>query len=168
MHLLLTGTRGSREMKMLSSSILNSLIFRLIFKSRRSSGCGLKLCHSSESSWTLSSRPGAVGDKHSRSYPPVVKWLRLPASITVGVGLIPGWGTKIPQSTQHGQNVKKKKKKKKKKKLWCWMDYQHYSEEDMVCHFSLHAALLVSDSIISNFPRRIWHISVSFSFGFII
>ena len=40
----------------------------------------------------------------------MVKWLRLPASVTVGVGLIPGWGTNIPQSTQHGQNVKKKKK----------------------------------------------------------
>ena len=45
------------------------------------------------------------------SVDPVVKWLRLPASITVDVGLIPGWGTKIPQSTQHDQNVGKKRRR---------------------------------------------------------
>ena len=37
----------------------------------------------------------------------VVQWLRLHASTSRGMGLIPGWGTKIPYT------VAKKKKKKK-------------------------------------------------------
>ena len=37
----------------------------------------------------------------------VVQWLRLHASTSRGMGLIPGWGTKIPYT------VDKKKKKKK-------------------------------------------------------
>ena len=46
----------------------------------------------------------------------VVQWLGLRASTAKGRGLIPGWGTKIPQAAWCGQ--------KKKKKRWaqsvCW------------------------------------------------
>ena len=38
-----------------------------------------------------------------------VQWLRLCASNARGVGLIPGWGTKIPQAAQYGREKKKKK-----------------------------------------------------------
>ena len=41
-----------------------------------------------------------------------VQWLRPFTSNAGGVGLIPGWGTKIPHAAEHGQKVKKKKKKK--------------------------------------------------------
>ena len=43
----------------------------------------------------------------------VVQWSRVYASNAVGVGVIPGQGTKIPHATRP-----KKKKKKKKKGLW--------------------------------------------------
>ena len=32
-----------------------------------------------------------------------VQWLRLCTPNAGGMGLIPGWGTKIPHATQHGQ-----------------------------------------------------------------
>ena len=38
----------------------------------------------------------------------VVYWLRLCTFTAKGAGLIPGWGTKIPQVTQDGQKKKKK------------------------------------------------------------
>ena len=38
-----------------------------------------------------------------------VQWLRLQASTTTGLGLIPGWVTKILHATQHGQKKKKKR-----------------------------------------------------------
>ena len=38
----------------------------------------------------------------------VVQWLRLCASIAGGMGLIPGWGTKILHATQCSQKQKKK------------------------------------------------------------
>ena len=41
----------------------------------------------------------------------VVQWLRLCASIAGGMGLIPGWGNKIPHAAQN-KNLKKKKLKK--------------------------------------------------------
>ena len=37
-----------------------------------------------------------------------VQWLRLQASTTTGLGLIPGWVTKILHATQHGQKKKEK------------------------------------------------------------
>ena len=40
----------------------------------------------------------------------VVQWLGLHAFTAEGVGLIPGWGTKIPQAAWCGQRKKKKKK----------------------------------------------------------
>ena len=33
----------------------------------------------------------------------LVQWLGLQASTAEGTGLIPGWGTKIPHATWHGQ-----------------------------------------------------------------
>lgn len=56
------------------------------------------------------------------------------------------------------------------------MDYQNYSE-DVVDHFSMHAALFLPDSVISKFPKNSMafkplelenKISGSFRFGFII
>ena len=35
----------------------------------------------------------------------VVQWLRCHAAKAGGMGLIPGWGTKIPQAVQHGQKI---------------------------------------------------------------
>ena len=34
------------------------------------------------------------------------QWLRLSASTAGGLGLIPGWGTKIPHAEKPGQKVK--------------------------------------------------------------
>ena len=36
-----------------------------------------------------------------------VQWLRLHASIAVGPGLIPGWGTKIPQAMKLWPKINK-------------------------------------------------------------
>ena len=41
----------------------------------------------------------------------MVQWLGLCASTTGGLGLIPGWGAKIPHAVQHGQKKKKNLKK---------------------------------------------------------
>ena len=38
----------------------------------------------------------------------MVQWLRLHASTAVGVGSIPGWGTKIPHALGCGQKLKTK------------------------------------------------------------
>ena len=40
----------------------------------------------------------------------VVQWLRLHTSPVGGEGLSPGWGTKIPHTTWHGQKKKKENK----------------------------------------------------------
>ena len=52
----------------------------------------------------------------------VVQWLRLHASTTGGMGLIPGWGTKIPHAMQCGKKKKVQQElkivKKNKKKFW--------------------------------------------------
>ena len=37
----------------------------------------------------------------------MVQWLRLCASTVGGMGLIPGWGTKIPRAVQRGQKKSK-------------------------------------------------------------
>ena len=37
-----------------------------------------------------------------------VQWLGLLASTVEGTGTVPGWGTKIPQTMQHGPPPKKK------------------------------------------------------------
>ena len=37
----------------------------------------------------------------------VVQWLGLLASTLEGMGTVSGWGTKIPQTMQHGQKKKK-------------------------------------------------------------
>ena len=37
----------------------------------------------------------------------MVQWLGLCASSAGGMGSIPGWGTKIPHATWHGQKTKK-------------------------------------------------------------
>ena len=37
---------------------------------------------------------------------PVVQWLRPHTLNAEGMGLIPGWGTKIPHATQRGQEKK--------------------------------------------------------------
>ena len=47
-------------------------------------------------------KKGAVGNSLA------VQWLRLHASTTGGMGLIPGQGTKILHATQCGQKKKKK------------------------------------------------------------
>ena len=39
----------------------------------------------------------------------VVQWLRFYAPNTGGMGLIPGWGSKIPHASCHSQKKKKKK-----------------------------------------------------------
>ena len=43
----------------------------------------------------------------------VVQWLGLCTSTAGDVGSIPGWGTKLPHSGQHGQEIKRKKERKK-------------------------------------------------------
>ena len=45
----------------------------------------------------------------------VVQWLRLHTSPVGGEGLSPGWGTKIPHTTWHGQEKKKGKQRLDKK-----------------------------------------------------
>ena len=50
--------------------------------------------------------------KKNRGTSLALQWLRLHVSTAVGMGSIPGWGTKIPHVAQCG------KKKKKKKKNW--------------------------------------------------
>ena len=37
---------------------------------------------------------------------PVVQWLRLDAPTAGGTSSIPGWGTKSPHATRHGQKIK--------------------------------------------------------------
>ena len=44
------------------------------------------------------------------------QWLRFHAYTAVGMGSIPGLGTKIPDATQHDQ--KKKKKKRAMSEMW--------------------------------------------------
>ena len=39
----------------------------------------------------------------------VVQWLGLSAFTVVGLGSIPGWGSKILQAAQHGQKKRKEK-----------------------------------------------------------
>ena len=45
---------------------------------------------------------------------PGILWLGLSALTAVGLGLVPGQGTKIPQETEWQEKKKKKKKTKKK------------------------------------------------------
>ena len=45
---------------------------------------------------------------------PGILWLGLSALTAVGLGLVPGQGTKIPQETEWQEKKKKKKKKPKK------------------------------------------------------
>ena len=40
----------------------------------------------------------------------VVQWLGLCASTSENMGLIPGWGTKIPHAPWHSQKKKKNRK----------------------------------------------------------
>ena len=42
----------------------------------------------------------------------VVQQLRVHASNAEGMGLIPGWGTKIPQAEQWGQKKRERERKK--------------------------------------------------------
>ena len=43
----------------------------------------------------------------------MVQWLALGALTARGLGSIPGWGSKIPQATYHGQKTKMKTNKQK-------------------------------------------------------
>ena len=43
-----------------------------------------------------------------------VQWLRLRAPTTRDVGLIPGWGTRIPHASRRGQRKKQENKKTEK------------------------------------------------------
>ena len=47
----------------------------------------------------------------------VVKQLRFHASNAEGMGLIPGWGTKIPHAEWWGQKKKKEREREKENKL---------------------------------------------------
>ena len=47
-----------------------------------------------------------------------VQWLGLHASSAGGMGLIPGWGTKISHAVWCSQKKKKKKKEARGKYLW--------------------------------------------------
>ena len=61
-----------------------------------------------------------------------VQWLGLLASTVGGTGSVLGWGTKIPQTMQHG----KKKKKYLPKSLECVSKQVHFlriSGCDLVC-----------------------------------
>ena len=49
------------------------------------------------------------------------QWLGLGAFTAVGLGSIPGQGTKIPQAARCGQNVKKKKRRRRSRNVQ-WMD----------------------------------------------
>ena len=50
------------------------------------------------------------------------QWLRLCASNARSLGLIPGWGTKIPHAVQCSQKIKTKKKKARRRcsRNVCW------------------------------------------------
>ena len=65
----------------------------------------------------------------------VVQWLRLHASTSRAMGLIPGWGTKIPYTV-----AKKKKKKNSKSNQqiglgWSWFLYHFETLEKIVCYY---------------------------------
>ena len=64
--------------------------------------------------WTLSWNICRIKNKENREFPdgPVVRsWCFL----CCGLGLIPVWGTQIPQAMKHGQKKKKKEEEKVKK-----------------------------------------------------
>ena len=48
----------------------------------------------------------------------MVQWLGLCTSTEGDQDLIPGKGTKIPQATQHGQNLKKEKRENCESEEW--------------------------------------------------
>ena len=48
----------------------------------------------------------------------MVQWLGLGAFTARTWGLIPGWGTKVPQAVSYGQKTNKPTKKEKKEKLY--------------------------------------------------
>ena len=61
-----------------------------------------------------------------------VQWLRLHASNAGGEGSVPGWGTKIPHATRHGQKNPQKTKQNKpteKKKKQGVLFLKNYREE---------------------------------------
>ena len=48
----------------------------------------------------------------------VVEWLGLCTSNVEAMGLVPGWGTRIPHALSCGQNLKRKKEKEKNLEEW--------------------------------------------------
>ena len=51
---------------------------------------------------------------------PVGQWLRHHIANAADVGSIPGWGTKIPHATVHGQVVFKRRMSKVYNSVKCW------------------------------------------------
>ena len=56
-----------------------------------------------------------VGGAEGQGISVVVQWLEFHPSTTGSMGLIPSWGTKIPQAMQCSQ---KKKRKKERNTTW--------------------------------------------------
>ena len=79
----------------------------------------------------------SVRNKRSWKFPgsPVVRALYFTAG---GMGLIPGWGTKIPHAAEHGQKKKKKIEKKKEIRGFNHKAYHIVSETIMSILLSLN------------------------------
>ena len=57
----------------------------------------------------------------------VVQWLGFRASTAGGMGSVPGQGTKIPQTTQHGQKKKQKQNPKNQVMMFLAVDLSEFT-----------------------------------------
>ena len=78
----------------------------------------------------------------------VVQWLRFSTPDTVGMGSIPGWGTKIPHDAQTGQKKKRQLKKRKRKSTVCTYCVRLLRSEICFVHFII-GVFLQSSALIS-------------------
>ena len=83
----------------------------MVLSPDRTSESPMELLKQSVSGPALQSEFVGLGDPSIRSFKSspggnslVVQWLGLRALNAEGVGSVPGWGSKIPQTVQHGPN----------------------------------------------------------------
>ena len=69
---------------------------------------------------------------------PVVEGLRLHDSTARGKGLIPSWGTKIPQAALLGQKKTKKTTNRKERKKRLKIDAAHFHEMEIKTAMRYH------------------------------
>ena len=82
-----------------------------------------------------------------------VQWLGLCAFTAVGLGSIPGRGTKIPQAMQCGQ---KKKIKKKNFNIYIWNKKKHFPSHLHQCYHLAHLRMVAAQNRPAVVQRRIW------------